>query len=158
MMRETRLQPSVDAGQGPFSSESVGRYLNEASVRLMEALDRQARGVGVSAAQWRVLIRIALDIDTTAADLCQNLRYDTGSMTRMLDRLENLGLIRRERSTEDRRVVRLSLTEEGEAICPRLQQIGIRVLDHFLGGFTQEEVVLLRDLLKRIASAPPLTN
>lgn len=158
MSHQTDLRQPADADEIPFASDSVGRFLNEASGRLMEALDRRAKSVGVTAAQWRVLIRIALEIDTTAADLCRTLRYDTGSMTRMLDRLENQGLIRRERSTEDRRVVRLALTEAGEAICPRLQQIGIGVLDHFLMDFTPAEVEQLTDLLKRFASAPPLTD
>ncbi|WP_200285374.1 MarR family transcriptional regulator [Rhabdochromatium marinum] len=58
-----------------------------------------------------LLVALVYHIDTTAADLCQNLRYDTGSMTRMSDRLENLGLIRREQSNEDRRGVRLSQSD-----------------------------------------------
>ncbi|GEO80619.1 MarR family winged helix-turn-helix transcriptional regulator [Pararhodospirillum oryzae] len=158
-MSSSLADPSpVDGARAAFSSRCVGRYLGEASARMMETLDRQARGLGISAAQWRVLIRIALDLDSTAADLCRSLNYDSGSMTRMLDRLESLGLIERERSAEDRRVVRLRLSGEGEALRPALQQVGEVVLDHFLRDFTPAEVALLTEFLKRLASVPPLPD
>ncbi|CCG08785.1 MarR family winged helix-turn-helix transcriptional regulator [Pararhodospirillum photometricum] len=140
------------------SPENVGRYLSDASGRLTEALDRRARPLGITAAQWRVLIRICLNLETTAADLCRSLSYDSGSMTRMIDRLEGQGLIRRERSEEDRRVVRLALTEAGEALRPRLQEIGREILEHFLRDFTPDDVMLLMGLLQRLANAPPLPD
>ncbi len=53
---------------------------------------------GVTAAQFKVLIIIAqFDVDTPA-ELCRNLSLDSGSMTRMLDRLEQKGLLARQRS------------------------------------------------------------
>ena len=49
---------------------------------------------------------------TTLAELSRELQIDAGALTRTLDRLEAKGLCRRERSTEDRRVVNLALTDE----------------------------------------------
>ena len=51
----------------------------------------------------------------SASDLCKGISYDAGAMTRMLDRLEGKGLIRRNRSAQDRRLMHLELTEEGRA-------------------------------------------
>ncbi len=68
----------------------------------------------------------------------------------MLDRLEKRGLIYRRRSIEDRRVVRLSLTDLGKELYPQLTPIAIETLNHVLKGFTPEEADILMGLLDRI--------
>ncbi|WP_313412151.1 MarR family winged helix-turn-helix transcriptional regulator [Rhodospirillum rubrum] len=97
-----------------------------------------------------MLVRIASGVDTSAAELCRTIGYDSGSMTRMLDRLEKRGLIYRRRSIEDRRVVRLSLTDLGKELYPQLTPIAIETLNHVLKGFTPEEADILMGLLDRI--------
>ena len=62
---------------------------------------------------YYVLMRIGSGYAATASDLSRALDTDSGSMTRMLDRLEAQGLILRQRSDGDRRVARLYLTESG---------------------------------------------
>jgi DNA-binding MarR family transcriptional regulator len=71
-------------------------------------------------------------------------------MTRMLDRLVDQGLIRRDRSDEDRRIIHLSLTEAGEALRPRLSPVAVEVLNQHLQGFTAEEAATLTNLLQRL--------
>ena len=61
------------------------------------------------------LQRLLLDQTGTVAALARLCQLDAGGMTRLLDRLETKGLVRRERSQEDRRVVNLELTDEGRA-------------------------------------------
>jgi len=71
-------------------------------------------------------------------------------VTRLIDRLEKRGLITRLRSEEDRRVVRLALTEEGRALAGQIPAIFTKVLDRLLSGFTPEEVGFLKSMLRRI--------
>jgi DNA-binding MarR family transcriptional regulator len=71
-------------------------------------------------------------------------------MTRMLDRLEEKGLIRRVRSSKDRRIACLELTEEGRDLYPLLPPVAIKVLNAHLKGFTFEEVALFKDFLNRM--------
>jgi DNA-binding MarR family transcriptional regulator len=73
-------------------------------------------------------------------------------MTRMLDRLEAKGLVRRTRSPDDRRLVNLELTQAGKAAYPRLRQISMQVLNRSLRDFTQEEAKTLQNLLQRVAN------
>ncbi len=129
---------------------NVGRSLIDAATLLAGAIDQGAKQVGISGPQWVVLMRIASGVGSSAAELCRRIGYDSGSMTRMLDRLVGLGLIRRDRSDDDRRVVRLSLTEAGQAMYPRLRPIAIDVLNRHLAGFTPSEVDQLMDFLHRI--------
>ena len=105
----------------------------------------------ISAAQYVVISAIAKSkcVDS-AAQLCKDLSYDAGAMTRMVDRLEAKGLISRRRCPEDRRLVKLELTEAGLAALPKLRECSVRVLNHFLRGFTQAEARQLESYLGRM--------
>ena len=85
-----------------------------------------------------------------AADLAREYGIDASAVTRLIDRLEKRGLITRLRSEEDRRVVRLALTEEGHALAARIPAIFNGVLDKLLSGFTPEEVGFLKSMLRRM--------
>jgi DNA-binding MarR family transcriptional regulator len=129
---------------------SIGRLIADAAAMLSRAIDRRAQEVGLTGPQWVMLMRIAHGMGSTAAELCRTIGYDSGSMTRMLDRLVDQGLIRRDRSDEDRRIIHLSLTEAGEALRPRLSPVAIEVLNQHLQGFSAEEVATLTSLLHRL--------
>jgi DNA-binding MarR family transcriptional regulator len=131
-------------------ADSIGRLVNAVAAQVTQALDSEASPLGISSAQWIILIKLGSGQARTAAELCRLSHYDTGSMTRMLDRLEKKGLITRVRSAEDRRVVELFLTEAGHALYPRLPPISIKVLNRYLQGFAPGEVETLKVLLRRM--------
>lgn len=132
------------------SEESIGRLIGEVSGRLLTAFDNEMVGMGITGAQWIILMRIAGGCGSTAAELCRFSRYDTGSMTRMLDRLEEKNLIRRVRSCKDRRVIHLELTDAGRELHPLLPPVAVKVLNAHLRGFTREEFDLFKSFLKRM--------
>ena len=78
------------------------------------------------------------------------MHYDPGAMTRMVDRLEAKGLVRRARCPNDRRVVNLELTEEGRVAMPQMKACAVVVLNRFLRGFSKDEVRQLETLLTRL--------
>jgi DNA-binding MarR family transcriptional regulator len=71
-------------------------------------------------------------------------------MTRMIDRLERKGLVRRVRCPEDRRVVKLALTDEGKAVYPQLLASAAEVTNRGLEGFTKSEAQQFESLLQRM--------
>ena len=71
-------------------------------------------------------------------------------MTRMVDRLEAKGLISRRRCPEDRRLIKLELTEEGVAAIPKVRECKLRVLNRFLTGFSKPEARQLEGFLARM--------
>jgi len=87
---------------------------------------------------------------STGAELCELLTYDPGAMTRLLDRLERKGVMRRTRATDDRRSVRLELTAGGNALYPKILAALVDVFNGLLRGFTRGEVRELEDYLKRM--------
>jgi DNA-binding MarR family transcriptional regulator len=88
----------------------------------------------------------------TAASLARDLNTDTGAMTRMLDRLEAKGLLARNRSATDRRVVMLTLTDQGRELTTQIPHHLARVYNNHLSGFSQEEFAQLKQMLRRIIS------
>jgi DNA-binding MarR family transcriptional regulator len=130
--------------------DSLGRLIADVSGRLLAAFDDEMTGLGITGAQWVILMRIANGCASSAAELCRFSRYDTGSMTRMLDRLEEKDLIRRVRSSTDRRVIHLELTDAGRALYTLLPPVAIKVLNAHLKGFTRAELDLFKRFLDRM--------
>jgi len=134
----------------------VGQLLYRVRAAQMNALDEElARdpdlaALEISAAQYVIISVLAKRGVDSAAQLCKDLSYDAGAMTRMIDRLEAKGLISRRRCPEDRRLVKLELTQAGAAALPKLRACSVRVLNHFLRGFSQTEARQLEAFMVRM--------
>jgi MarR family transcriptional regulator, multiple antibiotic resistance protein MarR len=145
-------------GSIPDDEMAVGHLVGRARSAMLTGLDCELEPFGLTGAQFAVLKYVADGIADTAADLCRTLHYDTGSMTRMLDRLEEKSVLRRERCTQDRRVVYLRITDNGNELLPQLRDSALRVLARHLRGFTPEEVATLKQyLLRMIENGQPVT-
>jgi DNA-binding MarR family transcriptional regulator len=129
---------------------NVPRLITLVRVAVMDALDRELAPYDISAAQMIVLALVANGEADSAASLCKGISYDPGAMTRMLDRLEQKGLIRRRPHPEDRRTTNLELTDEGRALYPRLVATKDAVQRQFLRGFSEGDVDSLVGLLQRM--------
>lgn len=128
----------------------VGHLIGRARSSLLAGLDTELEQFGLTGAQFAVLKHVADGTAETAADLCRTMHYDTGSMTRMLDRLEEKGVLRRERCTEDRRVVYLRMTAIGTDLLPQLRSAAESVIGRHLAGFSPAEIEGLKQYLGRM--------
>jgi DNA-binding MarR family transcriptional regulator len=128
----------------------VGQLMGRARASLLSGLDAELGPFGVNGMQFAVLKNLADGPAETAADLCRFMQYDTGAMTRILDRLEQKGWVRRERCRQDRRVVFLRVAPAGRAQLPKLLAVCSRVLEAHLAGFSAAEINALKDYLGRM--------
>jgi DNA-binding MarR family transcriptional regulator len=145
MKTEARLAPHPqEQGLG------VGHLMGRARASLLAGLDAELARFGLNGMQFAVLKHLGEGAARTAADLCRFMHHDTGAMTRILDRLEQKGLVRRERCREDRRVVYLRMTANGRAQLPRFMAAGTHVLEAHLAGFSHAEVGQLKAYLERM--------
>src|SRR5580658_9746122 len=155
---EIKVVPGAAAGI-PDDEMVIGHLIARARSALLTGLDGELEQFGLTGAQFAVLKNVADGTADTAADLCRTMHYDTGSMTRMLDRLEEKSVLRRERCTEDRRVVYLRISDTGNELLPQLRAAAMNVLHRHLEGFSPTEVATLKQFLVRIiengAPAPP---
>jgi DNA-binding MarR family transcriptional regulator len=136
--------------------KGIGYLVNRVRMELMAAIDREMASdehlisLEMSSAQFTVIATLSMGVAKSASELCKGIQYDAGAMTRMLDRLEEKGLLRRSRDPNDRRLVNLELTEKGMEALPRMRDISIRVLNRFLLGFTKAEARQMEGLLTRM--------
>jgi len=105
---------------------------------------------GLTHAQWVPLLKIYQGRATTAAEVAREAHLDAGTVTRTLDRLEDKGFVRRVRSSQDRRVVNLALTPEGEAVAQKIPALLCEVQNAHLRGFSRGELDTFKDLLRRV--------
>ncbi|HUH93731.1 MAG TPA: MarR family transcriptional regulator [Casimicrobiaceae bacterium] len=130
---------------------SIGGLLSRVKMKLFDALEAELEPLGITAAQYVILVNLASGVDS-ASGLCRSVSYDPGAMTRMIDRLEKKRLVKRVPCAEDRRIVRLALTDEGRAVYPQLVEKAAGVLNDRLRGFEPEEVKQLERLLERMVT------
>src|SRR5437773_2466743 len=132
------------------SKHGIIRLINRVRVELIDALDRELSQFDISAAQLIVLASVANKEADSASGLCKSISYDPGAMTRMIDRLEQKGLVRRLPNAEDRRATNLEITTAGRALYPQLLAAKEAVAAQFLRGFSADEVRTLESLLNRM--------
>ena len=130
--------------------ESIGYLIKRVRSMLSTAVEREIADHDITYEQWGVLLMILIDRGDTAAALARGLECDTGSMTRMLDRLEAKDLIVRTRSTDDRRRVQLELTRAGKRLAERLVAAIVKVLNRHLQGFSRDELEVFKGFLRRM--------
>jgi DNA-binding MarR family transcriptional regulator len=130
--------------------DSVGFKIIRLRSALFATVDREVAPWGVSSAQAAILIYIAHGRGNRAADIARDYNYDTGSMTRMIDRLVKKGLLRRVRDEEDRRSVRLELTPKARKLTEKLPAVAARSLNRLLRGFSRGDLDDLKGLLDRM--------
>jgi DNA-binding MarR family transcriptional regulator len=77
-------------------------------------------------------------------ELARRLQVQPATITRMLQRMERSGFVKRRPDPDDQRVSRVYLTEAGRAVRADVQQVWRRLEEEAFAGFTLEERVLLR--------------
>jgi len=129
---------------------AVGRLLSRVRHLLLERVGERLAALDLTSAQWGVVVALAEGTASTPAELSRILDYDPGAMTRLIDRLEKKDIVRRSRSTDDRRSVSLELTERGKALFPEILPLIVGVYNELLTGFSKEEADQLEGLLSRM--------
>jgi DNA-binding MarR family transcriptional regulator len=126
-----------------------GSLIHQVARELGTALDRQLAPLDVTAQQAALLVHAGRQ-ETSPSRLKALLGTDTAGMTKLLDRLEGKGLLRRRRHPNDRRAVVIELTDHGRGLVPRLPPIFGRVTRRLLAGFSADEVRELTAMLQRM--------
>ena len=138
----------------PFASKA-----QEVAVALLRTTDlvrrRLARTVeprNITLQQYNVLriLRGARGAPMSALEIGERLIEETPGVSRLIDRLVAKRLVRRDRSTADRRMLECSITGEGLALLDALDAEVDRADAAALSGLTAREVATLDDLLSRI--------
>ena len=102
--------------------------------------------------QWAILEQCVPAQGTTATLLARVIPIDSASISRNVERLVRLGLLQRQRLERDRRIVRLTLTEDGRAILPEIMK-RMKVVDAtLLDGVTEQELDGFLRTVRKVAA------
>lgn len=144
-------KPAAFYSERRFGAEpNVGRLMRQVLASMLRGIDRRLEPVGLTNAQWLPLFKLHLGHAQNVAELARECEVDAGAMTRLLDRLEAKALVRRVRSSDDRRVVKVELTAEGGRAARRIPAVLCEVQNAHLAGFTAAEWDALKDGLERM--------
>lgn len=138
---------SLDGFSPRVSLGYLVRRINKLGIARVEAA---FDGCDISFTQWVVLALVSTEVATTCTELSRNMDHDKGALTRVVDQLEERGLVARRRDEEDRRVSKLSATDAGQAIVSDLATRVIEVWNTVLRDFDHQEVGRLIDMLTRL--------
>jgi MarR family transcriptional regulator for hemolysin len=109
--------------------------------------DQRARQFGISRAQWAVLIRIDRSEGLKQSELAEILDLQPISLTRLLDRLAENGLIERRPDPNDRRANRLYLLPAARPLLDQLAALGADMMTTVLNGLDTKTIErMLSDL------------
>jgi MarR family transcriptional regulator, transcriptional regulator for hemolysin len=113
--------------------------------------NRRAAVLGATKAQWRVLARLKRNGDAMRqVELADALDVEPITLCRMIDRLEEAGLVERRRDGADRRAWRIHLTEAAAPVLAKLEAMGIGFNADILTGISAAERETALSVLARI--------
>lgn len=106
---------------------------------MRRSFDERARGIGVTRPQWLVLSLLKLQPGSNQGALAEMLDVEPITVARMIDRLQEAGLVERRSDPADRRAWRIHLTARGEEQVERLLPFAHETLEAALEGIEADE-------------------
>jgi DNA-binding MarR family transcriptional regulator len=135
---------------GFTASGSLGFLLRRAQKLMSQQAEQVFEGRGLTLSQWIVLKLIEEGDVGTPGEAARILGHNTGATTRLIDQLENEGLLTRAREGGDRRLVRLALTPDGARVAKAWAGEMAGFFEDLLAAFTPAEVETMVGLLGRL--------
>ena len=147
------------ADMGTLDHEYAGAWMNllQANSVLSGELESKLQDqAGLSLAEHELLARLSMATDgrLRMCDLASQLIVSRSGITRLVDRLHRMGLVRRDDSPADRRVIHAVLTAKGrKAYEDSLPVFASSLEEHFSSHLTQSDVKTLRKILRKVLAA-----
>jgi DNA-binding MarR family transcriptional regulator len=122
--------------------------------RIMPVLEREMEaGTGITLSQYDVLLRLAETVEgrMKMSDLAEAIVYSSGGLTRLFERMCRAGLVRREPSDDDRRVIYAALTDHGRESLQAASAVHLDgVRRHFSVHLADDEIGPVATFLDRL--------
>lgn len=137
--------------QGPRFVDNYLLYLMaRASFVVSAEFHEKLRRRSVSVPVWRVLGSLIGSTGETVTGLAETCLLQQPTMTKLLDRMERDGLVRRSPDQQDRRVVRVCLTPRGMTLAQELAELAKQHEEEVLTRYPNAEALAIKDLLRAI--------
>ena len=128
-------------------------FLTHDIARLMQNdFDRRVRTLGITRAQWRVLMWVYRTPGVSQSELADTLEVQKAALGRMLDRLADKEWIERRADSEDRRIRRVHLSKEVEPLIATMRTIASELRSAAMDGIPEQEREKFVDTLLHMKS------
>ncbi len=132
------------------AANSVGYLIKRCGVLMNQIAEERFKSQSITFTQWVVLAQLTQHPHLTPTELSTHLGHDMGALTRLVDDLQQKKLLRRERSEEDRRAVRITLTAEGRRLAQTAKAHVLELANRLVEPYSKSETELLIGLLQRM--------
>ena len=107
-----------------ISEDGFGFLLHDVARLLRRNFNRRVRSIGLTQEQCRVILLLSRHEGIQQVDLAELLEIQPITLARLLDKLQETGLIERRRNPDDRRAFRLHLTKQAHPVLKRILAVG----------------------------------
>jgi len=129
--------------------ETLPFEIGETAHALRKAFDRRAVGLGVTRAQWKVLFRLERKPGLRQIELADMLDIEPITLSRIVDRLEEAGLVERAADPADRRAWRLHVTAQAQPLIEKLHAVADEMISETFAGIDPRDIEITRKVLAR---------
>jgi len=134
----------------PTMEENLGTLLAQVSRLMRRAFDEKARTIGVTRPQWQVLSLLIAHEGINQGGLADILEVEPITLGRMVDRLQEAGLVERRPDPADRRAWRLYLTDKARTLHEQLRPLAEEMFEAALEGLSLEKRAEIADGMRKI--------
>ena len=134
--------------RGELYSFITGKASTAISRRLQKNFKQ--RNVDITIEQWSVLYHLWKEDGLSQQQLCDATFRDKPSITRLVDNLEKLKLVKRVASKDDRRINMIYLTKEAQQLQEQTMEIANQTLNEALNGVTNRQIEIAKEVLQNV--------
>jgi MarR family transcriptional regulator for hemolysin len=124
--------------------------INETARAIRRTFDQRASKVGITRPQWRVLARLKREAGLRQVELAERLDMEPITLCRIVDRLEEAGLVERKADPADRRAWRLELTDKAAPLVSKLRSLAREIATEATDGIEEPDLKTLQLKLSAI--------
>ena len=117
-----------------FVEREIGFNISDVARLLRTYVDQRAREYGMTRAQWAALARVERSEGLKQTELAEILDLQPITLTRLVDRLCDSGLMERRADPDDRRAKRLYLTPAAQPVLEAMSRLGRNIMETVLTG------------------------
>ena len=129
--------------------ETLPFEIGETAHALRKAFDRRAVGLGVTRVQLKVLFRLERRPGLRQIELADMLDIEPITLSRIVDRLEEAGLVERKADPADRRAWRLHVTARARPLVEKLRAVADEMIAEAFAGIDPKDIEITRQVLAR---------
>jgi len=138
--------PNNQFKRGELYSFITGKASTAIARRLQKKFNKA--GLNLTIEQWSVLYHLCKEAGKSQQDLCNATFRDKPSITRLVDNLEKLKLVKRVPSKDDRRMNMIVLTNEAKKLQDQAMDLASETLNEALEGVPEERIEVCKEVLQ----------